>query len=294
MERKKRGRGKQGPQMKGEAGNFVSRKNTGEVEYSPVFLGNSTRNSDSGKATPIANYSFHRNVLSSQPELAQMKQRIRKIETALDSVLKENKRLNMELEYREYLHRIGVSSDQVRGGTTIPVRIYLSDTKGKEKAEAALTRLFESSGIELVAEGDEVYGSWYKIAMARLRGFDVDQYEYLLHKAAEMKLVGKQQAEMDNINATTIKILKDSLAETSSGAAQAGAVLVVKFLDSSGHTQLVAKVLSPREMRHLEMNQQLLKQPTIILEKLSEVIAVEDKQIPPPQKGLPRSPAEKH
>ena len=87
-----------------------------------------------------------------------------------------------------------------------------------------------------------------------------------LERAAEVTALDKPQAVANKDHATAIATLVKALDKSNQACVQAGNLLLLKNGDD-----IIAKTLSPAELRAVEKNQALLKQPQHLLHKLQVI-----------------------
>jgi hypothetical protein len=191
-------------------------------------------------------------------KVSELEERTLGMERKLNDCASEINSLKMEISSRDYLQHLGVSSDEANNGITLPVRVYLSDERGRKKADLILFRSRENH--EIVAINDGVVGSYFRDAYIRVFGEGAARHALSLEKAAELKVIGKPQAEVDKLNAETILLLKQSIEDSDEGMAQNGAVIVAKFI-AGGKTTFQSKVLTAQELIYIENNKEQLKKP---------------------------------
>lgn len=201
-----------------------------------------------------------------------LRNKIALLEKCIEKLEQRNNDLEAKIAHRDYLQTLGVSADEASGGITAPLRIYLKDEKGKTVAEKVLSSIADSDETEIVAWGNGVRGSWLRFAFIKLFGGDADRYRMSLEKAAELKTLGKPQAEVDKLNAETMALCIQALAETSEGVVQNGCVLVAKFRDpASGETRIASTVLTTEQLIYLEKNRSLVQNPGVIMQELDRI-----------------------
>ncbi|SCB29793.1 hypothetical protein GA0061099_1004372 [Bradyrhizobium yuanmingense] len=204
-----------------------------------------------------------------------------------------------DLKTFEWGLSIGIKPEELRTQRTIPIRIYLSEPAGDETHQAIIDAVVATLG-ELSFEKDtdlpEESGSWWKRFWARTKDMatqeDVAERLQKLERAAEIALLDKPQAAANKDHATAIATLMKALNNSDKACIQAGNILLLKNGDD-----IIVRTLSPVELRAVEKNQALLKQPQSLLRKLQTICeeAEEPEASSAPQKPnrliLPRRPS---
>jgi len=199
-------------------------------------------------------------------ELKSAINRISNIEEKLKKQEQLNNDLMVKISHRDYLNRLGIPYDDASEGITVPLRIYLSDEEGKESAE---NLLLDEEVIKIVAIGNGVIGSWFRVVFYKIMGRDAEKYISNLEKAAELKALGKPQAEVNKHNAEAILMCTQALEKTREGVIQNGSILISKYIDKvTGNGIILTKVLTVQELIFLEKNSALCSQPHKIFSEL--------------------------
>lgn len=157
----------------------------------------------------------------------------------------------------------------------VPVRVYFSDeTSGTNRAAVmkALQDLLRPEGFELAYSLPDQQGSWWKRFIFRskelLTSEEVTSRIKKAERAVEATYLDKPQAEANNLQAAAAAGLIGSLATTHTACIQVGSLLVVKATDAEGHSTVAARTLTADELKEIEENQTILREPQRILEFL--------------------------
>lgn len=172
-----------------------------------------------------------------------------------------------ELKTFEWGLSIGILPEDLLAKRSIPVRIYLSEALGDDThrqiidaVAAALEELHFEKNTELPEEG----GSWWKRFWATTKdpAIQAEVYRRLeaLERGAEIAIIEKPQASANKDHATAIATLIKALEKSNKAAIHAGNVLLLK-----NNGDYIVKTLSPAQMRALEKNPELMKNPHKLL-----------------------------
>lgn len=212
-------------------------------------------------------------------------------EAERESILRLLSSVEDDLKALEWGLSIGVQPAELRTKRSIPVRIYLSESAGDEIHQQIINAVVKVLG-ELSFEKDtdlpEESGSWWKRFWARTK--DVTTQEEVaerlqkLERAAEVTMLDKPQAAANKDHATAIVTLIKALKDSNKACIQAGNILILKDGDN-----IIVRTLSPIELRAVEKNQALLKNPQQLLQQL-QLICEEPKTDPTPRKRNRRPP----
>jgi hypothetical protein len=94
-----------------------------------------------------------------------------------------------------------------------------------------------------------------------------------LDERASIELVGRARAETDAIKAASAVNLIASLAGIPNAVVRVGGLLVIKQTDADGNPAVLTRELSTREIRALELNPGIQKDPHGALELLAAAVA---------------------
>lgn len=154
---------------------------------------------------------------------------------------------------------------------SIPVTIYLSDRAPHNEVQQAVTKLLSAFEFEVVDVLEPIEGSWYQALVARLRqALTSDELADRLQKVergVELHLLHKKQAEIDSLQAEAVARLLTALEGTPSALIQIGSVLLVKVEGVPA-----VRNLTQQELRYLERNPSLLRNPAEVFDALDAAI----------------------
>ena len=215
---------------------------------------------------------------------------LRSVSDQLESLSNTHKKLsNAVSEQRElvralnddvasYLWLSGTGADisRVQIRRHIPVRVYLSDPVPESNVLHELVyrivALYETIGFEKADEFPEESGSWWKRLILKskevLTSEDVTNRVSKAERAVEVAYLDKPQAEANQHQAEAASSLIAALGQTSTACIQVGSLLLVKASGPEVDNCIIARTLTRAEIKHLEENQSMLKQPEEILEWL--------------------------
>lgn len=174
-----------------------------------------------------------------------------------------------------WLLSVGGSLADAHVRRTVPVRIYFSEglsSAERKSVMSALQNLLAPDGFELAYSLPDEEGSWWKRFLFRskelLTNDEVTKRLQKAERAVEAKYLDKPQAEANNLQAGAAASLIGALAGTEKACIQVGSLLVVKATDTDGKSAVIARTLTQDELRELEENQSILREPQKILEFL--------------------------
>ena len=172
----------------------------------------------------------------------------------------------------------------------LPVRVFVGDPVPEEavldQLVSAVKELGNTLDLEPAEELPAQKGSWFKTWIEKTkRAFRHEEVQEALEKgraALEKKYLDKPQAEETNLLAdAAAKVITALSAIPGPCCGQAGSLLVIKLIDADGKPALVFKTLSAIELKRLEENASMLRQPGNILEWLESAsvmpVAVEER-----------------
>jgi hypothetical protein len=158
---------------------------------------------------------------------------------------------------------------------SVPVRVYFSDSvpaNRRDEVVFGIQELLMAEGFELAFELPDEDGSWWKRFVFRsktaLTHDEVTKRLKKAERAVEVTYLDKPQAEANNLQAVAAASLIGALNDTERACIQVGSLLVVKATDGDGKTAVIARTLSQDELREIEENQSILREPQKILEFL--------------------------
>ena len=172
----------------------------------------------------------------------------------------------------------GVDVAKVALTRYLPLKVFVSDPVPDritlEKIVNSIETLLNEEGFERADEFPEETGSWWKKLVLRTK--NVATHEQVIdrikkaERAAEIAILDKPQAEANQCQAEAASSLISSLGEIANACIQAGSLLVVKATNN-GKSSIIARTLTPMELKHLEENQAVLRKPGEILEWLQNI-----------------------
>lgn len=190
-----------------------------------------------------------------------------------------------ELHSHLWLVNAGVDVASIPMIRFVPVRIYLpeypSDRRMVNTLLHAIYEITEEVGFQKADEFPEQSGSWWKTLVLKtkkaLTHKEVQDLLAKLERAADINYLDKPQAEANKAQAEGTSSLILALNSTSNACIQVGSLLLVKVTSSDGKACTIARTLSNKELKHLEENQAMLRNPEQILGWLQQT---SKKQIP--------------
>lgn len=163
------------------------------------------------------------------------------------------------------IRSFGSSSDVV-----IPVRIYVEDTSVGPIVEAALRELLAEVGIGDVEGPTALLGSWYRRMFATIKVAGKTHTGEELRRAAEIQLIDRFQAGIDEATAGAVANLIAALGDTKGAVIQTGSVLLVKVDDN-----IIVRQLTPEQLLHWHMNPGIFQDPVAALAELQRPVRTE-------------------
>lgn len=155
----------------------------------------------------------------------------------------------------------------VRLHRSIPATIYLSDGGVHAEVQEALKELLEAFDFSMVDALPALQGSWYRTFVARLtmvmNSVELTERMEKVERGIELHLLHKKQAEIDSLQGEAVAKLLTALESTPSALIQIGSVLLVKVDGVPA-----VRNLTQQELRYLERNPNLLRDPAGIFEAL--------------------------
>jgi hypothetical protein len=157
--------------------------------------------------------------------------------------------------------------------------IYLDkyDDRQIKAIQAAATKLGEELGYTDFILTDEQIGSIFR----RLRGKIgagvssdfVQQKMQELDARASIEISGRARAETDAIKTSNAVSLIASIADIPNAVVRVGGLLIVKQTNVNGVPAVMTRELSMREIRALELNPGIQKDPQVVLQLLAVAVA---------------------
>ncbi len=158
--------------------------------------------------------------------------------------------------------------------------VYTGETEAGPELVEALDEMLHAFGFEESEREEPRYGSyfqrltaWMKVKAASPAGVDAREKA---QRALELKVLDKEQAEVDAQQAEAVARVITALEKTERCALLVGSLLVVKLPELT-----VARNLTQRQLLHLNANPELQMQP----EKLLELLAASETQDRRPAKS---------
>ncbi|GGT45950.1 hypothetical protein GCM10010176_106380 [Nonomuraea spiralis] len=142
----------------------------------------------------------------------------------------------------------------------IPVSIYLEDDSASSEIESTVRAVLREAGFEVTTDHPPVWGSWFKRMFARAKETvaeaGLDGVAEKAARALELEQLQRRQATVNEMNLNAVANLIGQLSNQPSAVVRLGSVLLVKT-----PTDLLVRELTLDEVRHLEANPGLLKDP---------------------------------
>jgi anti-anti-sigma factor len=161
-------------------------------------------------------------------------------------------------------------------------KIYLADADNHEAAEAALTEVIKSFGLQISLAFQPVEASWFREFLLKVRGhgqatLPVEAQLDKLVRALEMQALHRPQAEIDAAQGDAVAKLITALDTTPQAVVQVGSVMVVKVDET-----IVVRNLTQLELAHWERNPAQFRDPKAALAELQRATPQTDDRDPPP------------
>lgn len=157
--------------------------------------------------------------------------------------------------------------------------VYLDEygEKQLDAVQAAALQLGNELGYTDFILTDEQHGSIFQRFRGKLQtGLTsnfVQQKMRELDERSFIEVVGRARAETDAIKASSVVKLIASLAETPNAVVRVGGFLIVKQTNANGVPAIITRELSTREIRALELNPGIQKDPNGVLHLLAIAVA---------------------
>lgn len=171
---------------------------------------------------------------------------------------------------------LGLSFEDLKIKRAVPIRIYISEDKHDHEVKPlvdAIQLAVEQLGFVIAYDLPSEGGSWWKRLWLRSReALSQDEMQERLTKlerAAETRLLDKPQAEANRDHAAAVESVMNGLKDVESGCVQVGNLLLVK-ITKNGKGSVVARTLTVPEMKAIERNQTMLRNPAKIIELLQK------------------------
>jgi hypothetical protein len=209
---------------------------------------------------------------------------INEVDSKSDSIKGVLSELQNELEDQKkntqeyfWLLSSGADLNQVPITRFMPVRVYVSDPVPQQSTLngilESIEKLLGDVGFERSDEFPEESGSWWKKIVVKTKGLftqkEVNERLQKVERAAEIAYLDKPQAEANQCQAQAASSLISSLSDIANACIQAGSLLLVKATNN-GSSSIVARTLTPMELKLLEENQAMLRKPEKIINWLQQ------------------------
>ena len=152
--------------------------------------------------------------------------------------------------------------------------VYLetSDNQKASEVYAAYIRLVESLGVEIVADGPPIVGSWIRNLLGGIaRYLGNNDFEEKIHEVEHglrLANIDLAQSEVDRNQAGAASELLNSCKDVSQCVFQIGSLILVKYVDVDGQTITVCRTLGSKEMMFLRDNPSIVNKPKKLIESL--------------------------
>jgi hypothetical protein len=191
------------------------------------------------------------------------------------------------LKTLEWALSVGVLAGELKAERSIPVRIYISDNVASNITSPiidSIISVLESLAFQKDIELPEESGSWWKRIWMKSKELatqeEIQERLIKIERIAETKLLDKPQAEANKDHAAAVATIMKSLENVNSACVQIGNILLVKHTSrnasankSAKSASVMVRTLNAIEMRALERNQTLLRDPARIIQKLEHMCA---------------------
>lgn len=158
----------------------------------------------------------------------------------------------------------------------LPVSVYLED--GQESTighvMSALETIGGEAGFELVAENAPIYGSFWQRFRAKASDPRTQKeiYDWLIKvgRAAEVQGLAVPESEANMQNAQGLALLIEALkGEPAAAVIQLGPLVLIKARRPDGESTILGRILTAKELRMLEVDPGLLKDPIVLMTRLT-------------------------
>jgi len=152
----------------------------------------------------------------------------------------------------------------------LPFSLYLEqevllDYDQGLRFESIISRISDALGFRRLITLEAHQGSWFSRWIARSRDFlsqpEVEERLGRLERAAELEILHKRQAQVDQVLAAAVGELLRACETQPNAVLQVGSMLVVKITDQRGVARLGVRTLPPDEAAELERSKDLLLSP---------------------------------
>jgi len=181
--------------------------------------------------------------------------------------------LGSELHLQQWAIACGVDFSEARLVRYVPIRVYVADPLPDRPQLDDLVRAVEAFaatlGLTKAEDLPEESGSWWKRLFWKtketLSHKDVRKRLEKAERAVEIATLDKPQADANKTQAEAASCVMDKLHDVAAACLQLGSLLIIKTTSSDGKPVIVARTLTPVELKELEENQSLLGQPAQVL-----------------------------
>lgn len=214
-----------------------------------------------------------------------VERRIATLETGLNQVqhaseTRDERATQVAADFHWYLWLASTGTDlsEVEMIRFVPVRMFVANPVPNAAVLDVLVQAFLALagplGLDLSEELPPESGSWWKSLVLRTKAWmkqpEVQDATDKARAALELAYLDKPQAEANQLQAKGAAEVITALSAISGPCAvQAGSLLVIKTDGADGRPSIVARTLSPIELRRLEQNRSMLARPRDLLPWLS-------------------------
>lgn len=157
----------------------------------------------------------------------------------------------------------------------LPVSVYLED--GQESTighvMSALKTIGDKAGFELVAENAPICGSFWQKFRAKASDprtqREVGEWLIKVGRAAEVQGLAVPESEANMQNAQGLALIIEALKGEPAAVIQLGPLVVVKVRRPDGESAILGRILTAKELRMLEVDPGLLKDPIVLMARLT-------------------------
>ena len=156
-----------------------------------------------------------------------------------------------------------------------PVSIYLQhgDESAGRAVRAALQSVLSDIGFDLISESDPVIDSFWQRFHAKTSDPQAKEALYdrivKLERSAEVHLLTVPESQANMQNAQGLAAIIESLRGETAAVVQLGQLLVIKAPSTDGKSNIICKTLTPKELRSLERQPELLTDPCGMMARFS-------------------------
>lgn len=197
-----------------------------------------------------------------------------KVQTRLARIEEDSKDQRQDLHAFLYTTLLEVPNGDLPLHRYVPVRFYTTSEHANEAAVTEAVEKFLGAFDFVVADnlpGER--GSLFKRFFARTKEVatkpEVASRIAKAERALELKMLHERQANVDKLQAEAVAVLLKAIENDDNAALQVGSLLLLRTKTASGQRNTVTRTLTQRELIFVEQNQQLLKRPENLLDKLA-------------------------